>query len=103
LRQIRERAGVEPVAPGLDQEEMRREIRLERLKEFAGEGHLFFDVRRWRTAHTDDPVFGLNHMILDFKGKDLYPRVFTEKDYLWPIPQQEIDINNNLDQNPDWE
>lgn len=103
LREIRERAGVEPVAPRLDQEEMRREIRLERLKEFAGEGHLFFDVRRWRTAHTDDPVFGLNHMILDFKGEDLYPRVFTEKDYLWPIPQQEIDINNNLDQNPDWE
>jgi hypothetical protein len=23
------------------------------------------------------------------------------KDYLWPVPQKEIDINENLNQNPD--
>jgi len=103
MRRIRERAGVGSLESGLGKDEMRQAIRLERLKEFAGEGHLFFDVRRWRTAHTDDPIFGLNGMLLDFKGQPLYQRVFTEKDYLWPIPQQEIDINNNLVQNPGWE
>lgn len=103
VRRIRQRAGVQPVEEGLSKDRMRQAIRLERLKEFAGEGHLFFDVRRWRTAHTEDPIFGLNDMILDFRGLPLYQRVFTEKDYLWPIPQQEIDINNNLVQNPGWE
>ena len=26
----------------------------------------------------------------------------AEKHYLWPIPQKERDLNNNLDQNPNW-
>jgi len=103
VQRIRERAGVAPLEGNLGKEQLRQAIRLERLKEFAGEGQLFFDVRRWRTAHTGDPIFGLNGMLLDFRGQPLYQRVFTEKDYLWPIPQQEIDINNSLTQNPGWE
>jgi len=104
INEVRNRAGVVDLEAGLSQDEIRRAIWKERLKELAGEGHLFFDVRRWRQAATDDPLFGLNHEILDFRGLPLsYKRVFTEKDYLWPIPQQEIDINNNLQQNPGWE
>jgi len=100
---VRNRAGVDDLPVGLTQDAMRRSIWLERLKEFAGEGILFFDVKRWGTASTTDPVFGLNHDVLDFRGIKLYTRVFAEKDYLWPIPQQEREINTNLDQNPGWE
>ena len=100
---VRNRAGIADLPEGLTKEQMRRSIRLERLKEFAGEGHLFFDVRRWKTAATNDPIFGLNHDVLDFRGIKLYTRVFEEKDYLWPIPEQEREINENLDQNPGWE
>lgn len=99
---VRNRAGVADLPEGLNRDQMRIEIRRERIKEFAGEGHLFFDVRRWRTASTSDPIFGLNHDVLDFRGIKLYKRVFTEKDYLWPIPEQEREINTNLDQNPGW-
>lgn len=99
---VRRRAGLVDLTLGLTQETMRRSIWLEMMKEFAGEGHLFFDVKRWKTAATTDPVFGLNHDVLDFRGMKIYTRVFTEKDYLWPIPQQERDINDKLDQNPQW-
>lgn len=103
VNRVRNRAGVADLAAGLTKEQMRRSIWLERLKEFAGEGHLFFDVKRWKTAATNDPVFGLNHDVLDFRGMKLYTRVFTQKNYLWPIPEQEREINENLDQNPGWE
>ena len=34
----------------------------------------------------------------------LYTRVIAKKDYLWPIPQDEMYMNPNLkgDQNPGW-
>lgn len=103
VNRVRLRAGIPALPEGLSQEGMRRAIREERLKELAGEGHLFFDVRRWRLAHTEDPLFGLNHEVLDFRGMPTgYIRKFVEKDYLWPIPQQELDINTNLVQNPGW-
>ncbi len=100
---VRNRAGVANLPEGLDKDQMRTAIRRERIKEFAGEGHPFFDVRRWRTAATDNPIFGLNHDVLDFRGMKLYTRKFEEKDYLWPIPEQEREINTNLEQNPGWE
>lgn len=99
---VRNRAGVADLPEGLNKDQMRIEIRRERIKEFAGEGHPFFDVRRWKTAATDDSIFGLNHDVLDFRGMKLYTRKFEEKDYLWPIPEQEREINTNLDQNPGW-
>lgn len=103
VNQVRERAGIVGLPTTLSQDELRRSIRIERLHELPGEGHLFFDVRRWRTAATDDPLFGLNHDVLDFRGIRAFTRVFTERDYLWPIPEQEREINPNLDQNPGWE
>lgn len=102
VNQVRERAGVVGLPLGVSQSELRHYIRMERLRELPGEGHLYFDVRRWETAHTDDPVFGLNHDVLDFRGKKIFTRVFTEKNYLWPIPEEEMEINNNLEQNPGW-
>lgn len=102
VNRIRERAGVVDLPTGLSQEEMRKEIRLERFREFPGEGQLFWDVRRWRTAHTNDPIFGMNNDVLDSRGEKLFARKFDEKFYLWPIPGEEMDINNLLTQNPGW-
>jgi hypothetical protein len=65
---------------------------------------LFFDVRRWNMAHTNDPVFGLNTDEWDSRlQKKWYSKVFNEtRDYLWSIPGGEIDINNKMTQNPGW-
>jgi hypothetical protein len=103
VNRVRTRAGLVDLPAGLTKDEMRRYIWLERYHEFPGEGHLFFDVRRWRTAHTDDPIFGLNHDVLDFRGEKLFTRKFAERYYLWPIPEAERDLNDKLDQNPGWE
>lgn len=102
VNRVRKRAGVVDLPVGLSKEEMRREIRLERFREFPGEGQLFWDVRRWRTAHTNDPIFGMNNDVVDSRGEKLFARKFDEKFYLWPIPGEEMDINNLLTQNPGW-
>src|SRR5699024_8836947 len=102
INSVRNRAGLADISAGVSQDDLRRRIRIERLRELPGEGHLYFDVRRWGTAETDDPYIGLNHDVLDFRGEKLFTRVFTEKDYLWPIPEQERERNENLDQNPGW-
>lgn len=104
INQVRARAGVAGLPAGLSKDEMRKNIWLERYKEFLFEGHLYFDVKRWRTAHTDDPVFGMNHDVLDYRFlKVFYKKKFVERDYLWPVPQAEIDLNQQIEQNPGWQ
>lgn len=57
----------------------------ERRAEFVFEAHRFNDLRRW----------GLAENVLDSRGYESRHRYF-------PIPQLEIDINENLTQNPGW-
>jgi hypothetical protein len=102
VNKVRERAGIVDLPSGLSKNKLRRDIRLERLHELAGSGHLYFDVRRWKTASTNDSVLGLNKDVLDFRGEKVFHRVFTKKNYLWPIPHQAIEINDKLKQNPGW-
>ena len=103
VNRVRTRAKVAGFPAGLNKEQMRREIQLERYRELMFETHLFFDVKRWRLAHTTDPVFGLNNDVLDFRFERLYTRKFTEnRDYLFPIPGAQIDLNPLLTQNPGW-
>lgn len=103
VNRVRNRAGVAALPTGLSKDDMRRNIWLERYRELMFEGHLYFDVRRWRTAHTNDPIFGLNHDVMDYRFQSvLFKKSFKEKDYLWPIPGLEIDINPKMIQNPGW-
>ncbi|WP_298652688.1 RagB/SusD family nutrient uptake outer membrane protein [uncultured Proteiniphilum sp.] len=80
-------------------------IRRERRSELALEGLRIFDIRRWRTAEVvlnqrpHGAMFENNnteYIVLD-------QRTFNpERDYLWPVPQSEKDINPNLGQNPNY-
>lgn len=111
IRAIRERAGLQGHAleyPGNDQDLLRTIVRNERRIELAFEaGHRYFDIRRWRIA--ENVLNGWTHgMKTDVTSEDEgYIRVSFRtfdpaKHYLWPVPQSEIDINNNLTQNPNW-
>lgn len=109
VRAIRQRAGFEMESAleypqELGQEKMRELLRRERRSELALEGLRWYDIKRWRTGmqHLDGFVLGAK-----FEKKyteniklDLYK--FDEgKDYLWAVPQSQIDINGNLrPQNP---
>lgn len=84
-------------------------IQRERKIELAFEEHRFFDVRRWKIAETTDngPVHGMK-IIRKANGEKKYEivkvqdRLFKKQHYLLPIPQEERDRNNMLEQNPDY-
>ncbi|MBC9933243.1 RagB/SusD family nutrient uptake outer membrane protein [Chitinophaga qingshengii] len=96
LNKIRDRVKMPHFKPGLSKEEMRKEIRHERRVEFACEGLYYNDLRRWKTAEVE-----MNGPIYNYAGKEVEKRIFNPKrDYWWPIPQTEKDLNPNLEQNP---
>jgi hypothetical protein len=88
---------------------MREIIRRERTIELCFEGKRGEDARRWRIAHEEfsKPIRGWNGPYQPtnegyYRTMDHYSRTFTLKDYLWPIKASNIDVNNNLVQNPGW-
>jgi hypothetical protein len=83
------------------------DVRYERRVELAFEGLRLFDIRRWKIADKVMPtpvVTGIDY--IDASGKlqtatvPASARAFPQRDYLWPIPQAELDLNANLKQNP---
>ncbi|MCD7850381.1 MAG: RagB/SusD family nutrient uptake outer membrane protein [Parabacteroides sp.] len=106
-----------------DQASLRKQIRRERNIELALEGFRLYDIRRWELAEKamNVTIYGRpNSKTRKYEGmpsfdstgevpnydefKDIFrvveKRVFNPKrDYLSPIPQQEIDANPNLTQN----
>jgi len=79
--------------------EIFKRIDQERAVEFAAEGLRFSDIRRWGTAEA--LLTGKTEIQLN--GALALNRVFGSKDYLWPIPAQEIEINPSLlPNNPGW-
>lgn len=113
IEDIRKRAGLVPfaIASGLTKDQMRDIIRHERQIELAFEEHRHLDVRRWKIAESTlgAPVYGLNitrnaNKSFSYERVKVEDRVFSEKMYLYPIPQVEIDRNPALltQQNPGW-
>ena len=112
IRLIRERAGfVDATAldfPGGGPEALKNIVRRERRCELALEGLRHKDIIRWKTA--ENVLNGWCHGLKtgDVVGADngyvrIENRVFNPaKHYLWPIPQNERDLNKNLTQNPSW-
>ncbi len=77
-------------------EQIFERIKHERAVELAAEGHSFNDMKRWGLLET------LNGEVKGFTGQFYYNRVVRDRDYLWPIPQDEMDRNDNMTQNPGW-
>ncbi len=110
------------ITPGKSQEELRSIVRKERKYELAGEGLRLFDIRRWRIAEQvmTGPLYGripngllATAPVIDANGTPSYVNVPNRgqmrlieqrqfnpaRDYLWPIPQLETEINPQLEQN----
>lgn len=95
LNSVRSRAGLPAVSTLLTQDSLRTVIRHERRVEFAGEGMYYSDIRRWKTA---EQVLG--QPIYKYDGSKIETRKFDPaRDYWWPIPQTELDLNPALTQN----
>jgi hypothetical protein len=115
INKIRERAGIPGLPEGLSQDEMREAIRHERRVELNNEGIRFRDLRRWKLAEEklDRDFYGMNTYGTQYSDDSNDPnaffrrtayqeRIFTKKNYWFPVPQNEMDKNPNLVQNPFW-
>jgi hypothetical protein len=95
LDTIRGRVGMPKIARNKTQAELRSIIRHERRIELAGEGQYYNDIRRWKTAEVE-----LNGDVYKYSGDRLETRKFNPaRDYWWPIPLTERDLNPALEQN----
>lgn len=105
INAVRTRAGMPAIVGPLSQAELREIVRYERRVELAFEGLRLFDIRRWGIAEQvmDGQHYGIDYIdedgTLQTIPADL--RSFdAARDMLWPIPQQELDLNPELGQNP---
>ena len=107
LNEVRKNAGM-PVITTTNKNEFIQALRNEWRVEFAFEDHRFWDIRRWKIGEsTQKELNGITIMKttsgLSFQ-KTLYEnRTWTDRMYLYPIPQEELFKNKNLyPQNTGW-
>ena len=88
------------------QDEFREKVHKERRIELAFEDHRFWDIRRWQQGELVKDIYGVkilnNNGTLSYEKVKVQERVWDNKMYLYPIPQNEIFVNPNLTQNPGW-
>lgn len=107
LNQVRNRAGLAPLS-GLDQNAFRSAVLKERRLELAFENHRWFDLKRTMTPETLAEflnAYGTRERAnptTDRGGIPFSPADFVFEPYeaLFPIPAEQILINEELTQNP---
>ena len=90
INRVRNRAGLSNT-PASSQAELRLAIEMERRYEFIGEGHRWFDLKRYGTAVTT-----MNNWFAE-TGKNV---VIDDTKLVLPIPQSQIDTDPAITQNP---
>lgn len=91
INQVRTRAHLADLTPGLSQADFRDSVFLERRKEFIQEGQRWFDLVRQGGA-----------ILVDALKKIPAKQSASLRDSLYPIPQTEIQLDPLLTQNPGW-
>lgn len=102
IDEIRMRAGlpiIENVIASPSREDLREILRRERRVELAFENSRLYDIRRWRIAEEVMNTDAMGYDPEQFEGNKYVPyavetgRRFLSRNYLWPIPQSEMDAN----------
>lgn len=112
INKVRSRPGVAlPDKSGLSGEDLFNAIRHERKIELAYEGHLYWDMRRWKLAHIEYNNYRVHGMkiskdaggyLYEYVDADLEDRKFLEKTYVLPIPYSELSNNSAVEQYDEW-
>jgi starch-binding outer membrane protein, SusD/RagB family len=90
---VRNRAGLENLSPGLSKDAFIKALLQERSWELFGEGDRWYDLTRTNTFLT----------VIPQATNNVFPvRTPLAKHRYFPIPQEEINANTALVQNPDW-
>jgi hypothetical protein len=99
--------------------DMRTEIRRERTIELYNEGFRIDDLKRWKTAETEMPQDMLGIKWTGTQFQTTWPavtksrntegslimetgRTWSDKNYLYPLPADQLKLNPNLLQNQGW-
>jgi hypothetical protein len=116
---VRLRAGVpnyDDIYAGKDPynnaDELRAELKRERMVELLGENQRYFDLRRWKDAQKEEgaPIIGCNTTVSKAYRDLFYEQIvipsiqtsFSKKQYFWPIAWEELRRNARLTQAPGW-
>lgn len=132
IKQIRQRAGIQPggdgnfgIPAGMSTGAMRSFIQNERFIEFAFENKRYWDLKRWNLAEsvlskpthsmvitkltpasapptTNGSDYKFDPTVINLNDRT-YPPVFLKKFYFLPIPQSQLQLNSKLIQNPLWQ
>jgi starch-binding outer membrane protein, SusD/RagB family len=95
VNQVRARVNLAPL-PTMSQNALRIEMRNERARELCGEGTRWFDIVRWGLLDNQAGIDDLKTRDSDFEN------FVIGKSALLPIPQNDLDIDPNMRQNPGW-
>ena len=109
---VRRRAGMPDLPEGLTKDQMRARIHNERAVEFAFEDMRWWDILRWKEgeAIVAQPMKGMkiikkadgtfSYSVVELSS---FQKVFQDRMYLYPIPQNEMNKTSGaLVQNPGW-
>jgi len=112
LNAVRTRTEVNlPEKTGLTGNDLFSAIRQERKIELAYEGHLYWDMRRWKLAHIEYNNYRVHGFKLtpaaegffyEYVDCDKQDRKFLEKTYVLPIPSTELANNMAIEQYEQW-
>ena len=105
MNQVRARVGL----PGKDTtgDQWFKDYRNERKIELAFEGHLFWDMNRWRLCHIEYNNYRRHGLKIDngmyqYVECDNADQMFDQKCYILPIPSDELKNNKLIEQYDNW-
>jgi SusD family. len=92
--------------------ELRDALKRERQIEFLGENQRYYDLRRWKDAPAEESqmIYG-NNTTVPKGSRDLFyektivssvQTAWSQKQYFWPLPYDELKRNKRLTQAPGW-
>ncbi len=101
LNQVRQRAELDDLDPGLSQSEFREAVYQEQRVELAFENHRWFNLIR--TGRAQNTMQQHGEEVKDIQ-RHLREPVYVIEEYklLYPIPARELTLNPDLEQNPGW-
>ena len=110
INAVRSRVGL-PDKMGLSGDALFAAIRQERKIELAYEGHLYWDMRRWKLAHVEYNNYRVHGMkisqsagglVYEYVDCDLEDRIFLPRTYVLPVPYSELANNSAIEQYDEW-
>lgn len=112
INTVRGRTGVNlPALTNLSGDALFDAIKQERKIELSYEGHLYWDMRRWKLAHTEYNNYRVHGMKIynsasgltyEYVDCDLQDRKFLVKTYVLPVPYSELANNSAIQQYDEW-